>query len=1094
MSGSAIRFWLLAAVLVAVNVAGWVWVRYAIAPEAAAGQVRVVSISPQRDAENADRVTLVFDREIAGDEQLGEPLDIAPFDIDPKPEGHWLWAARDRLQYVLTRRLPLGMQYVVKPAEDFETQLGWSIVGESQFEVQTARLKVKACDLLSADEQHVTFELSFNQPVEPGELIEHLKVTDAAGGEPIDVTPLVRGAADRITLRTVRPTSSAFRVVIDPELRGYKAQLQLDRPWAHHIKLDQPLALVRADVPTPDDDERISVSLRFNAELQTRQTPPQVEVTPPVAGVRTRISRHALVIDGPFVCGVRYTAKVPATVLDDKGRTLAEAQSVSFTIPDRRPTLRVPMSRGTLMPTGNLALDMSVTNVSGVTLEAWRVHANNLVAELRGESERETSRHLSKKKVPLDLQRNELRTVAVELSDLIATHGRGVYRIAARADERYWLNDAVVVSVTDLALTSKQQRDGLAVWVTSLSTAAPVEGATVRAMSYNNQVIAETTTGPDGLADFTVPENHPDGGVWAIVAMKADDMAYLRPDRRTWAIEGVDQSGRPHPETYEVMLYGERGVYRPGDTVHVTGILRDGAGRVPEPMPIEVQVYRPDGRRVAELYAPPEQQQQGVFHVDFESHDDGQLGRYRFVATLPGDDKPIGEMGTLIEAFMPVRMVVTAEATQAKFKRDDEPAVKVDAQYLFGQPGAGLPVAVSGAATFRAFSSKRHEGFAFGDSSQWKRVTLKEQSAKLGDDGRATVKIDKTDFDDAPPALYTGEVTATVTEPGGRSVSARAAVTVDTAGRHIGLRLPNAKFRRVGESFNVDWVRVDSDDEPLAGGAIKFTLNRIEGDTIAEEVNGRVVMKWKQRPVMVMSSEAAGAEATGTLPLNCEHAGEYRLEAIDIESGAVTAVTFYAARDIGQFESLAMRQPERVELTLDRDQYAPGATAELILRSPFVGTALITIETDRVVTRRVLTMRKNTVKLALPVDESIRGGAFVTATVVRAIDPTRREWLPHRALGMVRLVTDHGDRRLAVAIDAPDRAEPGEAMTIHVRTGAAVDNATSTITTVPTGARWFDGVSGEGEGGTTTQPIAAPGGEQSGRAPCGKEGRSRRSP
>ena len=119
---------------------------------------------------------------------------------------------------------------------------------------------------------------------------------------------------------------------------------------------------------------------------------------------------------------------------------------------------------------------------------------------------------------------------------------------------------------------------------------------TNRGKSQHNLVIAED----DGTARLVVPRNHPDGAPWVITAELDGDLAYLQPDKRPWVVDDVDQSGRGIPETYDVMLYTERGVYRPGDTIHLTGIIRDAFGGTPPPFPISLKVKRPDGRRVAE--------------------------------------------------------------------------------------------------------------------------------------------------------------------------------------------------------------------------------------------------------------------------------------------------------------------------------------------------------------------------------------------------------------------------------------------------------------------------------------------------------------
>ena len=100
---------------------------------------------------------------------------------------------------------------------------------------------------------------------------------------------------------------------------------------------------------------------------------------------------------------------------------------------------------------------------------------------------------------------------------------------------------------------------------------------------------------------------------------------------------------------------------------------------------------------------------------------------------------------------------------------------------------------------------------------------------------------------------------------------------------------------------------------------------------------------------------------------------------------------------------------------------------------------LLTVESERVVETRVVELSDRTAELDLPVDAGLRGGAFVTATVVRKVDPTDPTWLPHRAVGMARLKTDHAAHDLAVAIEAPAQARPGQTISVRMQTAAPAD-------------------------------------------------------
>ncbi|MBI3735170.1 hypothetical protein HY256_01485, partial [Candidatus Sumerlaeota bacterium] len=360
---------------------------------------------------------------------------------------------------------------------------------------------------------------------------------------------------------------------------------------------------------------------------------------------------------------------------------------------------------GILSPGGNLLVDLNTVNVRSLNLSATRVYSNNIVAHLQhrgrwcrnydyegdlgyqyddfydnGSNDRDTSRQILSKEVHLSARANVPKTVALELRDLLK-NPLGVYRIRAAANDERWTGDTTLVTVTDLALTAKREKGGMTVWVTRLKSAKPVSGAKVSAVTYTNQTLAAALTGEDGIAHLSFTEDHPDGSPWVVLAELGDDLAYLRPEQRPWLIDDIDQSGREIPKNYDAMLYTERGVYRPGETIHLSGIIREAEGGVPPTFPLRISITRPDGRFVAQLSAKPEENAEGFFHADYTTRPDDQTGVYQFAATLPGATDVLGTAEAKVEAFVPTRIEVKTESPQSLYSGGDKPPILADDRY-----------------------------------------------------------------------------------------------------------------------------------------------------------------------------------------------------------------------------------------------------------------------------------------------------------------------------------------------------------------------------------------------------------------------------
>ncbi|MEI7837146.1 MAG: MG2 domain-containing protein, partial [Planctomycetota bacterium] len=583
--------------------------------------------------------------------------------------------------------------------------------------------------------------------------------------------------------------------------------------------------------------------------------------------------------------------------------------------------------------------------------------------------------------------------------------------------------------------------------------AQPVAEAMVKALSANNQVLAAMKTDKDGLVRLVVPEKHPDGACWLVTAQKGLDLAYVLPDENQWVLDNVAQDGRPYATGYEVMAYTDRGVYRPGEEVYVTGLIRDAAGVIPPAFPLTVKVIRPDGRAAADLPVTPSEGAGGFFHVTYATAADGQTGPYRFNVTLPGSNEVIGETHAQVEAFLPVRMEVKASAAAAYYGPGQKPRVNVSARYLWNQPGAGLPVALDPTLTPKRFASAAHAGWQFGGNVDPGAISFRKArdgqedphdkgilTGQLNDKGEASFEV-------ALPAklakgYYEFSAAATVTDA--RSVSATAEADVDTVGLHVGLRSPK-DIAAVGEVVPVAWVRLTGQGQQAAPGEMKTRLVRVEYDSVLKRdvANGRhwrggwPSMVWEsvERLIDVKAGAIPAAGAGGKIDVVCPEGGHYRLIVADVGTGSETWLDLYTAGG----QTVAMEKPERVEIVTDQAKYLPGATAKVLIRSAVPGTLLLTLETDNVVGYFLGEVKDRTAEMEVPIPASVRGGAFLTATVIRPVDPSATNWLPHRAMGMARLTMDHKTGELPVSVKAPEKARPLEAVTVTVETGVPTD-------------------------------------------------------
>ncbi len=1030
MTTLAMRFRVFASLLIVINIVGIVWIRESMMA-LRKPLLRVLSVTPDAALDDADRISLTFHEPIVRPEELAKLIDRSPFELSPNPGGHWEWAQVDRLDFVPEAKLPKGRKFFIRPVADVERRTGRSVYGQADYELRTAALKFVGCKVQSVErDSAVTLELTFNQPVSPAELTVHLAAR--AEKQALALKVLGDAPAERLLVR-IEGAVEQFEFEISPELKGAGAELGLTKKVLQTVKVPSltRLAVLRADVSTSTFNPESTIAISMSLPLDPRQPAPTVGLEPPVAGARVTVAHDRIVLEGEFVCGTGYIATLPATLVSKDGKTLGSDQRVEFQIEDRDPGVRVPFSSGILSPKGNLILDAEFVNVASVKMSLSRVHRNNLMAHLRGGRSQDTSRDLGSRVVATKGPRNSVVKAGLDLNSIL-DHRRGIFAISLESSESRWTHDSAIVSITDLAISCKKARDGVVVWVTSVESGMPVPAAKVSAWSRSNQVLAEGVTDHDGLIHLAITPGHPDGALWAITAeIGADspdsDLSFLKLGGASDLIDEVEQSGREVPTTYDIYIYAERGAYRPGETVHLTGIVRDPNGATPTAFPIAVTVLRPDGRSVADLTATPNAE--GVFHADYESNPAGHTGLYQIQAHLPGAAEILGATSALIDDIVPARIEIDAKADKDRYAAGDAPKIHVAARYLFGQAASGLAATLSVKHTPARFEplTESFKGYSFdipvskGDS---KPIT-EYPEATLDSEGAASIRLS------VPEAhgFWSTSIIASVAQPGGRTVSATTQTTIDTLARHVGLKL--ASSPSVKAPVEAHYVILNPDTSISVPAPVTFRLVRLESEWYLEEVRGRPTWRHNSREFVQREwTEPAGNVARGTTNLNFKQAGEYRLAAAAGDARA--ELEFDVADDEGGDSSNV--RPERIGIKLDASTYEPGQTAKATVLSPFAGTMLVSLEADHTLWTKVLLVQATPTVVEVPISATLRGGAYVGVSVVRPLDLHASKWIPARARGLSRLVTTHPAQQLQMAVSAPAQSLPGQKVSVKVQT------------------------------------------------------------
>jgi uncharacterized protein YfaS (alpha-2-macroglobulin family) len=768
------------------------------------------------------------------------------------------------------------------------------------------------------------------------------------------------------------------------------------------------------------------IEVQMNSPVDLKGIDPFVEIEP---ALKHAFDSHGsnLRIIGDFEPGQRYRVVLKEGLPAGAAGTLEKEITRAVWFSDKPKSLNFAFDGGYLSPQGLLKVPLRSINVEEAKLSIRRLYDTNIVEYVLRSDDSDPAilaTDLLEHQVSLEGERNEETETLVDLKSLLKGDPRGVYGLTVRASDKYWRRDRAVIVVTDLGLSARLSKDHALVWATSISTARPASGIQVVIYSDHRQKMGEGTTDINGLAEMRL-KPLPAGEEAALVIAQGDDeLSYLNLSRSSRSRGSAASSGRPYlSQGYEVFASVERGVYRPGDKVLLSALIRGVRWETPESFPLDIVVGKPRGGQLLKLTKMGDRT--GRILVDFEVPQSAPTGRYPVSFHLPGKGESLGEASFLVADYVPHTLRMVLEA-----------------------PPDPLPVS-------RPFEIKAHVEHLFGESASGLTVSYRERLAGV------PFKIEVPRF--KTRAAVQAEIEVEVLEPGGRALSEQIIRRLDPWDFYLGVERPVVSVP-VGAPCAFQLAGVTPAGKALAGQKhFKASLYRITYSNVLRRSNdGRYEYEWTRHEKLVTASEGSLEEGRAAPLLTPEHPGQHRM-VVECERGCPVTLDFHV---IGPGASWAVEDPEELQLKLDKKQYRPGDVAKLFVSAPFGGTALICVESDRVLDRRVVEIVDGEGTQEFVVDAGWRPNVYITATLIRPVEP-EDDWKPHRASGVVRLDVDCGDRRLDITVESPPTARPDREIEIafHVTSGgqpvpdaalivAAVDEGVLALTRFSTPAPW----------------------------------------
>ncbi len=652
----------------------------------------------------------------------------------------------------------------------------------------------------------------------------------------------------------------------------------------------------------------------------------------------------------------------------------------------------------------------------------------------------------------LNPPKNKRREYTIKTSEIPALQEPGVYVAVMRPAGIYEFDrmDATYFTITDIGIHARFYGDRLDVHLASLASGEAVKGASVTLLNRDGEVLDEGRSTPEGLVTFSGMEGKEKKDARFIAATSGDYFTMLDLQRPALDLSDFNVGKRPH-RPVEMFLYGPRDLYRPNETVTVSGLLRDHDGRRTQELPLKARFLRPDGETSKFFTWQP--QEGGYYEYRYALPENSPTGRWSLEVTLPDGQKI--PYPFQVEEFLPERMKLTlhGEGVKAPVTAPaDRITVPVSGEYLYGAPAAGNRLETEVQVRHFREPLEQWKGYQFGDLKDQQGLERFDLDAvELDKNGQTRLLIDSRWRQNRSPLDVF--VTASLFESGGRPVTRS----------HSHLVWPGDALIGVRPAFG------DKNPQENAEAAFQVILARKDGSLVAgRKLEARLInedrqyfwewssgqgwhYEYSESEYPVESRTLVSGEQAVTLKLPLEY-GHYRLELTDPESNTLTSLRFHAGRDWyywwqrEQVESGQAARPDAVALSFDKPSYKAGETATLTIVPPAAGEAVLLLESDRPLWSERLQLDPKGTKVAIPLDKAWdRHDIYASVVLFRPADGKERI-APHRAFGLAPLPLDREARRLKVAIEAPDKVQPEREKSVTVRVENLPPNQKTQVT------------------------------------------------
>lgn len=559
--------------------------------------------------------------------------------------------------------------------------------------------------------------------------------------------------------------------------------------------------------------------------------------------------------------------------------------------------------------------------------------------------------------------------------------------------------------------------------VTDLLTTEPEANATVKLYNYQQQELVQSTTDEKG---FTMIDS--DQFASYAVVIKGRSKAYIKlNDGNSLSLSKFDVSGNKLQRGLKGYLYGERGVWRPGDTLHLAFILNDKDNELPNGHPVKLELTDPNGKMVYKEVRSEHVNQFYKFTVPTTTDD--ITGNYSAKVSVGGAKyyKTIK-----IETVKPNRLKIDLDFGDGIITKESSLMADLGVHWLHGAPGKNLKAEIKAKFTASSQGFDHYKGYTFQDPSKiFKTEELTVFEGKVDENGQANVHK-QINLEGSAPGLLKAQFLVRAFENGGDFSIDAFSKTYAPYDAFVGLKMPEGNQyggfeTRRNQTFKV--VLVDAQGKPLQREGLEVKVYKVEWrwwwNASYDNLSSYVSNNYHRSVYDTKLNTNSKGEGAFNLNIPDSGRGRYLIRVIDTKGGHSTGSTAYFYKN--WWDAVPSGNKDAAKMLVfnaDKGTYQTGETAKITFPSGEEGRALISIENGtEVLDYRWVKTEKGQTTVDIPITSEMAPNVFVNISLLQPHAVTSND-LPIRLYGVIPLMVENKDTRLHPQLDMADELKP----------------------------------------------------------------------